>query len=238
MRLEGRTALVTGGGSGIGAEIARRLAADGATVWVMGRRREPLARVSAHTVVGDIVVEADRARAVAECGDLDVLVNNAATGEGDWDTTLDVNLTAAHRLTELALPGLVRRKGAIVNVSSLGGLRAHAGSPQYGVSKAALIQLTRSQAVRLGPQGVRANAVCPGWVRTAMADQTMRDVFDPDTETGYERATRHVPLRRPGTPAEVAAAVAFLASPEAGYITAAVLTIDGGASVVDAGMLG
>ncbi len=237
MRLQNLTALVTGGGSGIGAEIAARLQSEGAQVWVMGRRRETLEQVSANLVVGDIAAAGDRERAVETCGDLDILVNNAADGDAGWERTLEVNLSAAHHLTELAVPGLTRRRGAIVNVSSLGGVRAHAGSPQYGVSKAGLIQLTRSQAARFGPVGVRANAVCPGWVRTPMADHTMRELFDPDPEAGYAKATRYVPLRRPGTPAEVAAAVAFLASPDATYISGAVLMVDGGAAVVDAGML-
>ena len=99
-----------------------------------------------------------------------------------------------------------------------------------------MLQLSRALAVRLGPRGVRVNAVCPGWVRTPMADDSM-SMFSADTEVGYARATRFVPLRRPGLPQEVASAVAFLASPDASYITGATLMIDGGASVVDVGFL-
>ncbi len=235
-QLGGKRVLVTGGGSGIGAAIARRLADEGAEVWVMGRREAPLRAVSEHVITGDVGTRADCARAIAECGPLDVLVNNAGIGGGDWERTLAINLTGAHWLCELAAGDLCERGGNIVNVASLGGLRAHGGSGEYGVSKAGMLQLTRSLAVRLGPRGVRVNAVCPGWVRSPMADESMQ-MFAEDTEEGYRRATRYVPLRRPGMPEEVASAVAFLASPGASYITGATLTIDGGASIVDVGML-
>jgi meso-butanediol dehydrogenase/(S,S)-butanediol dehydrogenase/diacetyl reductase len=233
---EPRRVLVTGGGTGIGAAIARRLAADGDRVWVMGRRPEPLRALGLEAIVGDVTRADDRAHALAQTGDLDVLVNNAGVGGAGWQQTLDVNLTAAHELSRLASDGLARRSGSIVMISSVAGLVATQGAPGYSVSKAGMLMLTRSLAVSLGRRGVRVNAVCPGWVRTPMADSEMLEIAD-DPETGYRKATAHVPLRRPGTPEEVAAAVAFLASSEASFITAACLTVDGGASVVDVGML-
>jgi NAD(P)-dependent dehydrogenase (short-subunit alcohol dehydrogenase family) len=236
MRLDGRTALVTGGGSGIGAAIVRRFAEEGATVWAMGRRREGLEASGGRPIAGDVADAADRERALAETGPLDVLVNNAALGDAPWDATIAVNLTAAHRLSELASGGLADRRGAIVNVSSVAALFAGPGRPQYAVSKAALVMLTKSLAVTLGPRGVRANAICPGWVRTPMADTEMAALGD-DREAAYREATRHVPLGRPARPDEVAAAALFLASDEASYISGAVLTVDGGMTAVDLGSL-
>ena len=236
MRLDGKTVLVTGGGSGIGAAIVARFAAEGATVWAMGRRREHLERVSERIIAGDVGDAGDRRRAVETTGPLDVLVNNAGLGDGGWDDMLAVNLTAAHELCVLAADGLTQRGGAIVNVASVAALVAGPGDPQYAVSKAGLVMLTKSLAVTLGPRGVRANAICPGWVRTPMADSEMAALGD-DVEAAYRTVTEHVPLGRPALPGEVAAAALFLASDEASYISGAVLTVDGGMTAVDVGTL-
>jgi meso-butanediol dehydrogenase / (S,S)-butanediol dehydrogenase / diacetyl reductase len=236
VRLENTTVLVTGGGSGIGAAIVRRFAAEGATVWAMGRRRQQLEQVSEWVVAGDVADPGDLRRAIETTGPLDVLVNNAGIGDAGWDEMLAVNLTGAHGLCALAADGLSQRRGAIVNVASVAALVAGPGDPQYAVSKAGLVMLTKSLAVTLGPRGVRANAICPGWVRTPMADGEMAALGD-DVEAAYRRVTQHVPLGRPALPDEVAAAALFLASDEASYISGAVLTVDGGMTAVDVGTL-
>lgn len=245
-----RVALVTGGGTGIGAAVARRLAREGFRVCVAGRRREPLEAVAAET--DGLAWPADTAdegqvaalvEAVAErLGPLDALVCAAGTSAGGtvleqtrerWERVLATNLTGAFLACRAALPQLLETRGSIVTVSSLGGLRASPASAAYAASKAGLVMLTQCLALDHGPQGVRANCVCPGWIRTPMADATMEGL-GPDREAAYERVNRTNPLRRPGVPEEVAATVAWLAGPEAAYVNGAVLSVDGGVGALDA----
>jgi meso-butanediol dehydrogenase / (S,S)-butanediol dehydrogenase / diacetyl reductase len=246
-------AIVTGGGTGIGAAIARRLVADGYGVCVTGRRREPLealaAEIGALAVVADTGVWEDARKATEAArhafGRLDLLVCNAGVSAGGtveeqtpagWDAVLRTNLTGAFLACRAALPELVQTKGSIVTISSDAGLRAGPRSAAYCSAKAGLIMLTQCIALDYGPLGVRANCICPGWIRTPMADGEMDELGElkgTDGEGAYELASSRVPLRRPGTPEEIASAVSWLASEEAGFTTGAVLAIDGGNSVVD-----
>jgi NAD(P)-dependent dehydrogenase (short-subunit alcohol dehydrogenase family) len=252
-----RCALVTGGGSGIGSAVARRLAADGYDVVVAGRRRAPLDAVAAE--IGGLAVTADcgdrvQAEAAVQAavdahGGIDALAWCAGiAGGGDvveqdpagWDEVLRVNLTGFYLTARAALPHLVDRRGSLVAISSVGGLRAGAGSAAYCTSKAGLNMAVRSIAVDFGPRGVRANAVCPGWIRTDMADGSMDDlaaIHGTDREGAYALATRRAPVRRPGDPEEVAGLVSWLLSPAAAYVNGSVITVDGGMSAVEIGLM-
>ena len=253
-----RTALVTGAGTGIGAATARRLAADGCAVALVGRRPEPLAAIAraieaaggrAVALPADVGESAQAERAVAEAvaalGGLDVLVlahgvgGSAAVGDDTperWDEVLRINLTGAFLMARAALPHLEAGGGAIVTVASTNAWAAGPGWASYNTSKAGLVMLTASIANDYGPRGVRANCVCPGWVRTPMADGDMDDVaarHGTDRDGAYRLTSSTTPLRRPAEPDEVAAVIAFLAGPDAGYVTGAAIPVDGGASVVD-----
>jgi meso-butanediol dehydrogenase/(S,S)-butanediol dehydrogenase/diacetyl reductase len=249
--------LIVGGGTGIGAAVARRMAGDGWSVCVSGRRIEPLEDVAAD--VGGFAVSADASTpegaqlAIDACverfGRLDALVVSAGAGAGAmvaeqtlerWNLVIATNLTAPFLVCRAALPHLIEARGAIVTVSSLAGLRADPASAAYCSSKAGLVMLTQCIALDYGPCGVRANTVCPGWIRTAMADEEIDELAarrGVDREGAYAIAVADIPARRAGSAEEAAEAVAWLASPAASYVNGAVLTVDGGAAIVDAGTL-
>ena len=249
MRLSRQVALVTGGGTGNGAAIARRFSAEGASIVITGRRRDPLEAVAAETgatvVVGDVTSAEDVARAVSAAvdgfGGLDVVVNNAASSSDDFDEAIDVNLRGAYRVASAAIPHLVERGGgSIVNVASIAGLVAGFGATGYSTSKGGLIMLTRSLAVRHGRDGIRVNALCPGWVRTPMGNESMDVVAERNGVTREEAeklTTAHVPLARFAEPDEIAAAALFLASADSSFVTGSLLVADGGATAVDVAML-
>lgn len=251
--LAGKVALVTGGGTGIGEACVQLLAAQGAEVGVLGRRRELVEAVAAKhggfALVADASKEADMERALANVverhGRLDILIANAGgygqsacadTRVEDWHKAFEANLNTAFISARAALPHLIPQRGAMVFVASIAALAAGPQVCGYTTFKHALVGLSRSLARDYGPLGVRSNVVCPGWVRTPMADEEMQPLitqYGISLDEAYARVTRDVPLRRPAEPAEIAEVCAFLASPAASIITGAVLTADGGATVVD-----
>jgi NAD(P)-dependent dehydrogenase (short-subunit alcohol dehydrogenase family) len=250
-----RVALVTGGGSGIGAATAAALCSSGWRVAICGRRRSALDAVAATTgaltIAADLSAPDDARRVVRETvehfGRLDGLVLNAGVvrpgpvaelSDRDWDAMVATNLSGPFRTAREALPHLAEVGGGLVAVASMSALRATRGIAGYNATKAGLVMLVQSIAVDHGPLGVRANAVCPGWTRTEMADAEMAELAAErgvDVETAYEQSTSIVPLRRPAKASEVAAVVRWLLSDEASYLNGVVLPVDGGQAPVDPG---
>jgi NAD(P)-dependent dehydrogenase (short-subunit alcohol dehydrogenase family) len=248
MTFTGKTAVVTGATSGIGRAVAEAFAREGAAVLVVGRQQSAVADIVSGIAAGggratpcmiDITSEDAPARivgaAIAAFGGIDVLVNAAgiiatatleATTDETWDRMMNVNLRAPFRLMRAAAPHLAERKGTIVNVSSVNGLRSFPGVLAYNVSKAGLDQLTRCAALELAPLGVRVNAVNPG---VTVTNLHRRSGMDESKYAAFlERSRDTHPLGRPGQPQEVASLILFLASDRAGWMTGETIPIDGG----------
>jgi 3-oxoacyl-[acyl-carrier protein] reductase len=233
--LAGKTALVTGASKGIGRAIAQELARAGAQVIVGYRSGQDEAEALASEIGGraiqaDVSSAEEAKRLVDEAGDIDVLVNNAGlTRDGllarmsddDWRTVIDTNLSSVfYTCRAVTRPMMKKRRGAIVNISSIVGVHGNWGQANYAASKAGIIGFTKSLARELGSRNIRANVVAPGYVKTQLTD-----VLPEEATAAMVQAT---PLARVAEPAEIAGAVRFLASDEAAFITGDVLLVDGG----------
>jgi NAD(P)-dependent dehydrogenase (short-subunit alcohol dehydrogenase family) len=245
-RLEGKIALVTGGGSGIGRETALRYAAEGAQVAVADLRGDT-AKATAASIAGDALgigmdvtdgasVEAGMARVLERFGALDVVVNNAGVtivgavlelDESDWDRELAANLKSIFLVSRAAWPHLVARGGgAILVTASIAGMWAIPADAAYCASKAGAIMLTKCMALDGAKAGIRVNCVCPGFTQTPMIDGFFADQPDPDAARAF--ATSIHPLGRLGKPRDIADAFVYLASDEASWVTGSALVVDGG----------
>jgi 3-oxoacyl-[acyl-carrier protein] reductase len=242
--LNGQKALVTGASGGIGAAIARTLHAQGAEVTLSGTRRPALIALAeelgahAHVATADLALPeaADGLVAAAEAamGRIDILVNNAGVvrdalalriKDEDWQKVLDIDLTAAFRLTRAALRGMVRRRhGRVIAITSIVAFTGNAGQANYAAAKAALVGMSKSIAAEVAGRGVTVNCVAPGFVETAMTAAL--------SDAQRDRLAAAIPAGRFGAAAEIAAAVAYLASAEAAYVTGQTLHVNGGMAML------
>ena len=258
MQLEGKVALITGGGSGKGAAVAKRFVEEGAKVCITGRRREKLEQVAATLPAGTVTLASGDCcqeldahamvkAALGITGKLDILVNNAATEANKnvvdmdaavWRQTLENNLTGPFLMMKAAIPAMVAGGGgSIINVSSLAGIRAVPGGPAYCATKAGLIHLTKQVALDYGKNNVRCNVICPGPARTALLEMNVHpltEVLHTDLDGVFERMADSVPLRRIASPGDMAGLFVFLASDDSNFMTGSTLVNDGGIHVVDA----
>ncbi|MBK5946744.1 beta-ketoacyl-ACP reductase [Rhodobacter veldkampii DSM 11550] len=242
--LTGKTALVTGASGGIGGDIARALHAAGATVGLSGTREEPLCALAAelgsraHVLLANLSdaasVEALPKAATEAMGGVDILVNNAGiTRDGlfmrmsddDWQAVIDVNLTSVFRLTRGVLRGMMKaRWGRVITITSVVGSAGNPGQGNYAAAKAGLVGMSKSLALEVASRGITVNCVAPGFIATAMTEKL--------TDDQKARILADIPAGRMGTPADIAAAVRYLASPEAGYVTGATLHVNGGMAMI------
>ena len=242
--LTGKCALVTGASGGIGGAIATALHGAGATVALSGTREEPLKALAAelgdraHVLPCNLsdaeAVDALPKQAIEAMGALDILVNNAGITRDqlfmrmsydEWQSVLDVNLTSTMRLCRGVMrPMMKARWGRIINISSIVGATGNPGQANYAASKAGMVGMTKSIAYEVASRGITANAIAPGFIATAMTDKL--------TDEQKEKINVQIPAARMGQPEEIAAAVLYLASPEAAYVTGATLHVNGGMAML------
>jgi dehydrogenase/reductase SDR family protein 4 len=245
-QLKHKVAIVTGGSRGIGQSIAEVFAREGATVIICGRKQDTLEQVAAGIkgMAGRVVPMACHVgkleelqrlvdSTVRDFGQIDILVNNAATNiaqgpaiemdDGQFDKMVEVNLKSTYRLTRLVAPGMCQRgSGSIINIASIAGLRPQFHGLLYSMTKAALIMMTQSYAVELGPKGVRVNAIAPGLVQTVLSEYYWKD------EDRRQQLMAHQPIRHLGQPPEIAEVALMLASDASSYLTGQTIVVDGG----------
>jgi 3-oxoacyl-[acyl-carrier protein] reductase len=238
--LSGRVALVTGASGGIGGAIAGALHGQGAAVILAGRREAPLADLAARlgdrtrVLVGDLTDPSAMASLGAEAGDADILVNNAGITrdqlamrmkDEDWQAVIDTNLGTAFRLSRALLKGMMKRRwGRIVNITSVVGVTGNPGQSNYAAAKAGLIGMSKAMAQEVASRGITVNCVAPGFIQTAMTeglDDKQRDIL-----------LGRIPAGRLGSGGDIAAAVAYLASEEAAYVTGQTLHVNGGMAMI------
>jgi len=242
--LTGKTALVTGASGGIGKAIAMGLHAAGATVGLSGTRRDALEALAtelgarAHVLPCNLAQRAETdlllPAAEAAMGGVDILINNAGVTrdmlfmrlkDEDWDTVLEINLTSAFRLSRAALRGMMKKRfGRIIGITSIVGVTGNPGQGNYAAAKAGMIGMSKSLAGEVAARGITVNCVAPGFIESPMTDVL--------NETQKERILSAVPASRLGTGADVAAAVVYLSSEEAGYVTGQTLHVNGGMAMI------
>ena len=242
MKLKGKSAIITGGGSGIGLACTKLFSNEGAHVAIFGRRQDRLNATAKEvgsqvlTVTGDLMVNNDLDNLVSKTlqtfGKIDIVVNNGGiftgspiheTNDKDWDTIMNTNLRSAFQLTKRVLPHMIENKtGIFVHISSIAGLIAIPGVAAYNVSKGALLQFNRSIAMEYGPLGIRSNAICPGLVKTEMTEELMKD------EKLMQEWGKDYPIGRFGLPKDIASACLYLASDDSSFVTGVALPVDGG----------